>query len=187
MTLVDQTWTCSGRVNLNLVKVTMRSAGSAAIRLSEGCTGRIGRIEIDTWREDGVKIQNGSSAAARDLVIESGYIKCHAIASGAHQDGVQAMGGARITFRGLSIDCLGNSNFFVNRGGGGATRPTSIVCDGCMLGPRSSTTIRVNDAASSGARSSTICPGRNLTEFWGDPTSINVANTILSRTDSRCR
>ncbi len=187
MTLVDQTWTCSGRVNLNLVKVTMRSAGSDAIRLSEGCTGRIGRIEIDTWREDGVKIQNSSSAAARDLVIESGYIKCHAIANGAHQDGVQAMGGSRITFRGLSIDCLGNSNFFVNRGGGGATRPTSIVCEGCMLGPRSSTTIRINDAASSGARSSSFCQGRNLTEFWGDPSSINVNNTILSRTDSRCR
>jgi len=187
VTLVDQTWTCSGRVNLNLVKVTMRSAGTDAIRLGDGCTGRIGRIEIDTWREDGVKIQNGSSSAARDLVIESGYIECHAIANGAHQDGVQAMGGSRITFRGLTIDCLGNSNFFVNRGGGGSTKPTSIVCEGCLLGPRSSTTIRVNDAAYSGARSSSFCPGRNLTEFWGDPTSINVSNTILPRTDSRCR
>jgi hypothetical protein len=162
-------------------------SGSDAVRLASGCTGRIGRIEIDTWTEDGIKIQNSSSNAARDLVIQSGYVKCHAIAGGAHQDGVQAMGGARVTFRGLSIDCLGNSNFFVNRGGGGATRPTAIVCDGCQLGPRSSTTIRVNDAASSGARNSLICPGRNLTEFWGDPSSINVNNTILARLDSRCR
>jgi hypothetical protein len=173
-------------VNFNLVKVTMRS-GTDAIRLGSGCTGRIGRIEIDTWREDGVKIQNSSSAAAHDLVIESGYIKCHAVAAGAHQDGVQAMGGSRVTFRGLSIDCRGNSNFFVNRGGGGATRPTAIVCEGCTLGPRSSTTIRVNDAASSGARSTLICPGRNLIAFWGDPSSINVNNTILALLDSRCR
>jgi coenzyme F420-reducing hydrogenase delta subunit len=184
--LVNQTWTCSGRVNLNLVKVTMRSGGDA-IRLAAGCTGRIGRIEVETWQEDGVKIQNSSSAAARDLVIESGYIKCWAISGGAHQDGVQAMGGARITFRNLSIDCLGNSNFFVNRGGGGATMPTAIVCEGCMLGPRSSTTIRVNNASSSGARNTLICPGRNLTQFWGNPSSINVNNTILARTDSRCR
>jgi hypothetical protein len=173
-------------VNLNLVKVTMRSGGDA-IQLSDGCTGRIGRIEVDTWREDGIKIQNSSSNAARDLVIESGYVKCHDITPGAHQDGVQAMGGSRITFRNLSIDCLGNSNFFVNRAGGGATRPTAIMCEGCFLGPRSSTTIRVNDASSSGARNSTFCPGRNLTEFWGDPSSVNVGNSILSRNDSRCR
>jgi coenzyme F420-reducing hydrogenase delta subunit len=183
---VDQTWTCSGRVNLTLVKVTMRS-GSDAVRLASGCTGRIGRIEIDTWTEDGIKIQNSSSNAARDLVIESGYVTCHAMSGGAHQDGVQAMGGYRVTFRNLSISCLGNSNFFVNRGGGGATRPTAIVCEGCMLGPRSSTTIRVNEATSSGARNTLICPGRNLTTFWGDPSYINVNNTILSRTDSRCR
>ena len=169
MTLVDQTWTCSGRVNLNLVKVTMRSAGSDAIRLSDGCTGRIGRIEIDTWREDGVKVQNSSSAAARDLVIESGYIKCHAIANGAHQDGVQAMGGARITFRNMSIDCLGNSNFFVNRGGGGATRPTSIVCEGCMLGPRSSTTIRVNEASELGCAVEQLLPGPQFDRVLGRP------------------
>lgn len=162
-------------------------AGTDAVRLSSGCSGRIGRIEIDTWREDGIKVQNSSSNAASDLVIESGYVKCHAVASGAHQDGVQAMGGSRITFRGLSIDCLGNSNFFVNRAGGGSTRPTAIVCEGCFLGPRSSTTIRVNDAANSGARNSTFCPGRNLTEFWGDPSSINVNNRILARLDSRCR
>ena len=31
------------------------------------------------------------------------------------------MGGARITFTGVTFDCLGNSNFFVNRGGSGAT------------------------------------------------------------------
>jgi hypothetical protein len=184
--VTNSTWVCSGRVNLALVKVTMRSSGDA-IRLSEGCTGRIDRIEVDTWTNDGVKIQNASSQAARDLVIGSGYIKCHDIAGGAHQDGVQAMGGSRITFRNLSIDCLGNSNFFVTEGGGGATRPTDIICEGCTLGPRSSTTIRVNNATRSGARNSLFCPGRNQTEFWGDSSSIDVNNTTLSRSDARCR
>jgi hypothetical protein len=173
-------------VNLDLVKVTMQSAGDA-VTLGAGCTGRIGRIEVETWREDGIKIQNNSQNAAHDLVIGGGYVKCHDIASGAHQDGVQAMGGARITFRNVSIDCLGNSNFFVNRGGSGATTPTDIVCEGCFLGPRSSTTIRINDAIRSGARNTTYCPGRNLTDFWGDPSSINSNNTVLSRTDARCR
>jgi hypothetical protein len=173
-------------VNLALVKVTMRSGGDA-IRLGEGCTGRIARIEVDTWTEDGVKVQNRSRDAAHDLVIASGYIECHDIAGGAHQDGVQAMGGRNISFRSLTIDCLGNSNFFVNRAGSGGTMPTDVVCEGCVLGPRSSTTIRVNDATRSGARNSLFCPGRNMTEFWGDPSSVNQGNTVLARTDSRCR
>ena len=184
--LTNQTWTCNKAVNLNLVKVTMRSGGDA-IQLSDGCTGRIGRIEVETWTEDGVKVQNRSSRAARDLVIGSGYIKCWSVSGGAHQDGVQAMGGSRISFRNLTIDCLGNSNFFVNRGGSGATQPTDILCEGCLLGPRSSTTIRVNNASRSGARSSMFCPGRNMTEFWGDPSSIDQGNTTLARADARCR
>jgi hypothetical protein len=161
-------------------------SGGDAVTLAGGCTGRIGRIEIDTWREDGIKVQN-DSGAAHDLVIQSGYVRCHDAAAGAHQDGVQAMGGARISFRSLSIDCLGNSNFFVNRAGSGATTPTDIVCDGCFLGPRSSTTIRINEAIRSGARNTLICPGRNMPFFWGDPSSINVGNTLLAITDSRCR
>jgi len=168
------------------VKVTLQS-GSDAVTLAAGCTGRIGRIEIDTWREDGIKVQNNSSNAAHDLVVESGYVKCHDISGDGHQDGMQAMGGARITFRNLSIDCLGNANFFVNRAGSGSTTPTDIVCEGCFLGQRSSTTIRINEATRSGARNTTICPGRNHAEYWGDPSSINVGNTILLRTDSRCQ
>jgi hypothetical protein len=185
--LTNQAWTCNGPVNLNLVKVTMTSANTDAVRLSAGCTGRIGRIEIDTWTQDGIKVQNASTNAAHDLVVESGYVECHDIAAGAHQDAVQAMGGSRLTFRNLTLDCLGNSNFFVNSGGSGATRPTDVVCEGCHLGPRSSTTIRVNEATRSGARNTLFCPGRNMTEFWGDSSSVNQGNTVLSSTDARCR
>ena len=184
--LTNQTWTCNGPVNLALVKVTMTSSNSDAVRLSSGCTGRIGRIEVDTWTQDGIKVQNQTNPA-RDLVVEGGYVECHAMSPGAHQDAVQAMGGARLTFRNMTFDCLGNSNFFVNQGGSGASKPTDVVCENCTLGPRSSTTIRVNIATRSGARSSYFCPGRNLTTFWGDPTYVNVANTLLLRTDTRCR
>jgi hypothetical protein len=177
---------CRGPVNLALVKVTMTTAQSDAIKLDNGCTGRIGRIEVETRTLDGVKVQNSSSNAAHDLVIESGYVKCHAMSAGAHQDAVQAMGGRNLTFRNITFDCLGNSNFFVTTGGGGATTPTDVVCEGCTLGPRSSTTIRVNNAIRSGARNSLLCPGRNMTTFWGNPSYVNVNNTILNRTDSRC-
>ncbi len=187
MTLVNQTWVCNGPVNLALVKVTMSQANADAISLSNGCTGRIGRIEVNTWTQDGVKVQNSSANAAHDLVIESGYIKCHAMTAGAHQDGVQGMGGSRLTFRGIAIDCLGNSNFFVNTAGSGATKPTDIVCDGCMLSPRTSTTVRVNQATRSGVRNTVICPGRNMTTFWGDPSYVNTNNSLPPRTDSRCQ
>jgi hypothetical protein len=184
--LTNQAWTCNGPVNLALVKVTMTTNDSDAVRLAPGCTGRIGRIEIDTWKQDGIKVQNQPNPA-HDLVVEGGYVKCHAMTTGAHQDAVQAMGGSRLTFRNMTFDCLGNSNFFVNRAGSGATRPTDVVCENCTLGPRSSTTIRVNEATRSGARNSSFCPGRNLTTFWGDPSYVNVNNTMLLRTDSRCR
>ena len=75
--------------------------------LSENCSGRIGRIEVDTWSGDGIKVQN-SAPVAHDLVIESGYVRCHSRTSGYHQDGIQAMGGTRITFRGLAVFCGGD-------------------------------------------------------------------------------
>jgi hypothetical protein len=132
-------------------------------------------------------VQNSSTNPAHDLVVESGYVECHAMAAGAHQDGVQGMGGARLTFRNLVIDCLGNSNFFVNEAGSGYTTPTDIVCDGCTLGPRSSTTIRVNAAIRSGARNTVVCPGRNMTTYWGNPSYVNVNNVFPPSSDSRCR
>jgi len=184
--LTNQAWTCNGPVNLALVKVTMTTNDSDAVRLAPGCTGRIGRIEVDTWKQDGIKVQNQPNPA-HDLVVEGGYVKCHAMTAGAHQDAVQAMGGARLTFRNMTFDCLGNSNFFVNRAGSGATKPTDVVCENCTLGPNSSTTIRVNEATRSGARNSSFCPGRNLTTFWGDPSYVNVNNAMLLRTDTRCR
>jgi hypothetical protein len=160
-----------------------------AIVLADGCTGYIGRIEVETWTADGVKIQNQSNPA-RDLVIGGGYVKCHAIEGDTHQDAVQAMAGSRITFRNIAFDCLGNSNFFVNRAAGGNT-PTDIVCDGCTFAGKSSTTVRVNVSVRSGVRNSVACPGRNVREpfyFTGEAQSpVNSGNRSLAANDPLCQ
>ena len=185
--VTGQPWVCDGPVDLDLVKVTRPPAD--AIVLASGCTGRIARIEVDTWTEDGVKVQNQSNPA-HDLVIGGGYVTCHAMTPGAHQDAMQAMGGARITFRNVAFDCLGNSNFFVNQAGSGATLPTDIVCEGCRLGGRSSTTLRVNVSLRSGARDSVGCTGRNVNEafyFTSEAQSpVNAGNRQLPSGDPGC-
>ncbi|MGH3072206.1 MAG: calcium-binding protein [Gaiellaceae bacterium] len=185
--LENQPWNCRGRVDLDLVRVTMRSNTADAIQLDQDCNGRVGRLEVETWTADGIKIQNRGQVA-HDFVIESGYVKCHDVAGGYHQDGVQAMGGLRITMRNLSVDCLRNSNFFMARGGSGASTPTEIVCDGCTFGPHSGQTVFVTTSIRSGVRNSTICEGR-FTALRIDPQAsspVNVGNRILPRNHPSC-
>jgi hypothetical protein len=174
-------------VNLSLVKVTMRNAGGDAIQLRENCSGRIGRIEVETWREDGLKV-NAPEPVAHDLVIEGGYIRCYDHPGGAHQDGIQAMGGERITFRNLEINCNSepNAQIFINSANGGT--PTDIVCDGCFLGSGAAQTLFVNVSVRSGARNTLICPGRfQAVRIDGGALSpVNINNTVLSAGDSRC-
>ena len=97
----NQTWVCNGPVDLDSVTVTMtgRSARAAARRRpsAPGCTGRIGRIDVVTSVADGVKVAEG----VHDLAIDGGSIRCSRKAPVMHQDGVQVMGGARITFRNM--------------------------------------------------------------------------------------
>ena len=89
--LTDEPWRCRGKVDLDLVKVTMRTTVEDAIRLDKDCSGRVGRVEIDTWTADGIKVQNAGTVA-HDFVIESGYVKCHDVAGDYHQDGIQVDG-----------------------------------------------------------------------------------------------
>lgn len=184
---VGQPWVCSGPVNLDRVKVT--NPPRDAIVLAAGCTGRIGRIEVDTRTADGVKVQN-QRGAAHDLTIGGGYVTCTGVAPGEHQDAVQAMGGSRITFSGVTFDCLGNSNFFVNRAGSRSGTPTDIVCVGCRFGGKSSTTVRVNVSVRSGVRSSRACPGRNVRQpFTFLPAAlqpVNAGNVTLPSSDPLC-
>ena len=165
--LVDQTWTCTGRVDLALVKVTMRVPGDG-IHLRENCTGRIGRIEVDTWTNDGLKV--------------------NAPAPAAHQDGIQAMGGERVTFRNLEINCNSNPNgqIFVNAANGG--NPTDIVCESFFLGSGAGSSLFINHSVRSGARNTLICPGRfsPIRIESGAVSPVNENNTVLPATDSRC-
>jgi hypothetical protein len=86
------------------------------------------------------------------------------------------LGGARITFRNLKIDCgrrhsrLVNSNFFVNKAGRSRLPPRDIVCDGCSLGAWAAHTVNVQHSVRSGVQSSTICIARfpRLTVTVGD-------------------
>jgi hypothetical protein len=125
-------------VDLDLVKVEFPN--DDALQLSSGASGRIGRIEIDTRTQDGIKVQNADQNAAHDLVVEGGYVKCHGCDAGAHQDGIQVMGGKKLTFRGIHFESADTQNIFVNKAGSGATNPTDIVFENCVSAVDSSIT-----------------------------------------------
>jgi hypothetical protein len=183
--LVDRTWTCEGPVNIPLVRVTMH-ARADAIHLRENCSGRIGRIEVDTWTLDGLKV-NAPDPEAHDLVIEGGYIRCHDSAPNAHQDGIQAMGGQRIRFVGLELNCNSgpNAQLFIAAANGG--RPTDIICEGCFLGSGAGSSLFVATSTRSGAINTLICPGRfSPIRIQGATEPVNSGNTVLSASDPRC-
>jgi hypothetical protein len=186
--LEDRPFRCLGRVDLDLVRVTMRTQVDDAVSLDQNCTGRIGRIEVETWTADGIKVQNYGKVA-QDVVIESGYVKCHDIAGEYHQDGIHVMGGRSITFRNLRVDCLGNANLFLAKGGLGAVTPTDVVCEGCILGPNSAQTLFYADSIRSGARGTTICTGRfrAIRVEPGAVKAVDADNEVLPHDDPSCQ
>lgn len=190
--LAEEPWICTGPVDLELVKVTMGSRASVldAVSLSQNCSGRIGRIEVDTWSGDGIKVQNGD-AAAHDLMVESGYVRCHSKSGGYHQDGIQVMGGQRITFRNLTVACGGvgvNAALFIARGGSDESTPTDVVLENGRLGPNAAHTILLANSVRSGARNTVICPGRfdaySVRGIVVDP--VRDGNVTADADDPRC-
>jgi hypothetical protein len=185
----DRSWTCTGKVDLDVVKITLRAGSEAsdAVYLRKDCSGLIRRIEIETWVADGIKI-NAPAPAAHDLLIGGGYIRCFDHLEGAHQDGVQVLGGERITFRNVEINCNSNPNaqFFVTGTGGGM--PTDVLCDKCFLGRGAGSTISIGESLRSGVRNSLVCRGRfrplTLTASAVEP--VLTGNTILPEGDRRC-
>ena len=160
----DDAWVCRGPVDVELVKVTIhrRSTPVDAVSLAQNCTGRIGRIEVDTWSGDGIKVQNAGTVA-HDLVIESGYVRCYERTGDYHQDGIHVMGGRRITFRNLQVSCGRpgvNANLFIAEGGKGSSKPTDVVFENGRLGPSAAHTVLLADAVRSGVRRTVICRGR---------------------------
>ena len=167
VTLTDRMWVCSGPVDLDSVTVTMTPnypsrRGGDAVHLENGCTGRIGKLTVTTSIADGVKIGDG----AHDLTIGGGSVRCLAKLPGLHQDGIQAMGGTRITLKGLTIDCgrsderLINSNLFIKKAGRSLDPPTDVVCVDCYLGGSAAHTVSIQESVRSGVRSSTLCSAK---------------------------
>lgn len=184
---------CQGPVDLELVRVKVGRSLSAvdAVSLGPYCSGRIKRIEIDTWSGDGIKVQN-AGAAAHDLVIESGYVRCHAKTQGYHQDGIQVMGGKRLTFRRLAVFCGGdsvNAALFIARGGADDRLPTDIVFERGVLGPGSAQTAFVADSLRSGVRNTVICEGRfrSVRIQEGAVDAIERDNRVVGADHRACR
>jgi hypothetical protein len=185
---VDEPWSCNGPVDLDLVKVTIRNVHTDAIQLGRGCTGTIRRIEVETSSRDGVKVsavENGP----HDIEIGGGYVRCLGKTSPeVHQDGIQVMGGERITFRDLEISCSSgpNGQLFINAVHSGL--PTDVVCESCTFGAGAASTLIVGRSVRSGARDSLVCEGRyhdvRVTDRAVD--AVNEGNTLLPRSDGRC-
>jgi hypothetical protein len=185
----DQTWVCRGPVDLDTVTVTMTGAirsrkGADAVHLEPGCTGEIRHLEVLTAAGDAVKVADG----AHDLAIDGGTVRCVQKLPTMHQDGIQVMGGARITFRNLSVDCgragesLINSNLFIKKAGRSTSPPTDILCVDCRLGGDAAHTASIQESIRSGLVDSTLCSAKyaNLTLTIGaaavDP--VDVDNTV---------
>jgi len=193
---VNQRYTCNGPVNLDLVKVTVDDSHvvTPAVQIAAGCTGRIGRIEIDNANGDGIHI----GAFAHDLTIGGGYVRSPlggcTLCGPLHVDGIQVMGGQRITMNNLEVSYLDatNSALYINQGSGGQDRPTDVVCDGCTFRrqPSRNRVVRIGDSLRSGIRNSTVywcgtgpsCDAPTAAAIWfnglqTDP--VNENNTLL--------
>lgn len=159
----DHTWTCRQKVDLDLVQVTIGRGGREdAVHLRPGCTGRIGKLVVVQRSGDGVKVAEG----VHDLVVGGGSIRCLAKAPDFHQDGIQVLGGARITFHELTVSCgrreerLINSNLFINQAGKSQLPPRDVVCENCSFGGWAAHTVSVQTSVRSGVTGSKICIAR---------------------------
>jgi hypothetical protein len=157
VSLIDKAWFCTGPVNLSSVTVVIKTAQIDAVHLASGCTGTIGSMTVVQYHGDGIKVGPG----AHDLSIRGGSIRCYAHDPGKHQDGIQAMGGQRVTFTGLNDQCTSanNSALFVSEGANGRELPTDIVCASCYFAG-GGFPVRIAVSLRSGIRSSRVCPGK---------------------------
>lgn len=186
LSLVNQMWVCDGPVDLDSVTVTIDGNSSArdAVHLRDGCTGRIGKLVVNQSIGDGVKVAQG----VHDLSIDGGSVRCFAKGPVLHQDGIQVMGGTRITFRNLTVDCgragerLINSNLFIKQAGRSIDPPTDVICVDCVFGGGAAHTVNIQTSVRSGVESSTLCtakyPKLTLTVGAGAVDPVNTGNTV---------
>lgn len=127
--VTDKMWSCKSPQNGTVVYSHIEHANVDAVHLDKGCTGRL-TLHIWTNARDAVKLHDG----AHDLVV-TGDVFCAGKIGIVHQDGVQAMGGTKVTFEGWKENCPSGNNggFFFNTGTGGQGLPTDVVCDHCSI------------------------------------------------------
>src|SRR4051794_15008666 len=160
-------FTCSGAVDLDQVTITIDTTADTvdAIKLADGCTGRIRKITVRTQSGDGVKVSSG----AADVTIAGGTITCTDRAGAVHQDAIQAMGGTGIVFKRVTVTCptANHSAFFVNRAGVADETPTRVLFENGYLGS-TGTTGDIGTSKRSGISGSVVCPSLR----YGKPISI---------------
>ena len=202
LVITDRTWQCDGTVNYDLVQVRVNTGSNRQDGVHLNCSGRIGRLEIDNWSGDGIKIHQ----EARNLVVESGYVRLHDCPNSiVHMDGIQAMGGNNVRFNNFEVDatelgpqgCGANSALFINEGAGGNGKPTDVVFENSVFKKLTTNnrTVRIGSSVNSGIRNSTVywcgesanC-GAGQAIWFGDPSQqvnpINENNTIRLYSDS---
>jgi hypothetical protein len=175
-------WDCTQPVSLDSVTVNMDDGSTKkAIKLDAGCTGSIGKIVVNTNGSDGVDVAQG----AHDLVIGGGSINCTGRSGSVHQDGVQAVGGANVTFDNLYIACTtaNDAQFRVVEAGNSTQPPSAIVCNGCQMHPGSTAyhDVTIGTSIDSGVENSLVCPSisPNLTFDTTNATNpVNLNNTF---------
>lgn len=162
VTRTNQRWTCDGPVNLGLLKVTVDNSHfvTPAVQIASGCTGTIRRIEIDNANGDGIHV----GAFAHDLTVGSGYVRSPAggctLCGALHVDGIQFLGGQRITFSNMDVNyqTATNAALYINQGSGGQQRPTDVVFENSTFrrSPDKNRVVRIGDSLRSGIRNSTV-------------------------------
>jgi hypothetical protein len=170
--------TLNGPVDLDLVRVHVDCKATCdqnALNLA-GATGRIGKVDILTEGEDGIKI----SGATHDLTISGGTVSSDAHYSTAHQDCLQALSGKHVLVQNVVFACssANNAQWYMD-GLATTSKPLDIVCDTCEFHPgKMLHTVTIGLSASSGVRNSLVCPGsaKNL-QFYVDPTAVTPVNT----------
>ena len=195
--LTNQKFVCDGPVNYSLVKVeiTQTSTRQDGVQIAAGCTGYIGRLEVDTWSADGVHV----GAFAHDLVVDGGYVHSHGVCSSCgsvHIDGVQVLGGQRITFRNMDVNyqTATNSALYINCGRSCQDLPTDVVFVNSTFrrSPTQNRVVRIGYSERSGIRNSTVyycgdgptCGGGEAIWYGNDPgytpiDPVNENNTLV--------
>lgn len=187
-------------VNFDLVKVriTQQTQRQDAAFIDSGCTGHIGRLEIDTWASDGLHI----GAGAHDVTVDGGYVvvhgRCGTACDALHGDVIQVLGGKRIHFDNMLVELQysegTNSALYINCGNNCQDLPTDVVFDHSTFkrGVDRNRVVRIGYSERSGVRNSTIyycgtganCGGGEAIWYGTDPgftpiDPINENNTLI--------